>query len=68
MQHARRNVFKRINEMILLFVKKKCCKRKKRVLNKLLTKKVVNKVEYSRVNIFNKEKHFFANFYGNINL
>ena len=37
-------------------------------MNKLLTKKVVNKVEYSRVNIFHKEKRSFANFYGNINL
>ena len=45
-----RNVFKRI--------KKKCCKGKRSVLNKLLINKVVNKVEYSRVYIFYKEKHF----------
>ena len=51
--------FKRISKMILLLVKrKKCCKGKRSVLNKLLISKVVNKVEYSRVYIFYKEKRF----------
>ena len=58
MQQLSRNVFKRIKKMIL----RKCCKRKRNVLNKLLINKVVNKVEYSRVNIFYKEKHFFCKF------
>ena len=50
--------------MILLFVKKLLLK-KRSVPNKLLINKVVNKVEGSRVNIFNKE-NFFANLRGDI--
>ena len=46
--------------MILLFVKKLLLK-KRSVPNKLLINKVVNKVEGSRVNIFNKE-NFFCKF------
>ena len=34
----------------------------------LLINKVVNKVEYSRVHIFYKEKLFFENMHGNIKL
>ena len=51
-----------------MFLVKKCCKRKISVLNKLLINKVVNKVEYSHVNIFYKEKRFFANLHENIKL
>ena len=75
MQQSSSNIFKRINKVILLlsvyismFLVKNCCKRKISVLNKLLINKVVNKVEYSHVNIFYKEKRFFANFHENIKL
>ena len=61
MQQASRNIFKKIKEMILLFLKKSC-KRKRNVLNNLLRNKAVNKVEYSRVNIFYKGKRFFYKF------
>ena len=68
MQQASRNIFKKINEMILLFLKK-CCKRKKKFLNNLLRNNVGNKVEYSRVNIFYKGKRFFfTNLHWNIKL
>ena len=62
MQQASRNIFKKIKEMILLFLKKSC-KRKRNVLNNLLRNKAVKKVEYSRVNIFYKEKRFFSQIY-----
>ena len=45
---------------------KKCCNRKTIVLNKFLINNVVNKVDYSHVYIFYKEKRFFANLHGNI--
>ena len=57
MQQASRNVFKRINKMSLLFVKKKVYEERK-CYKKILINKIVNKVEYSRVNVFYKVKRF----------